>query len=572
MTHAAAQAPSRLRFWLVLLFSTAVLLRITYTLEMGSSFEFQRHTWKQTDMRYFHDWATQIASGDWLSRKVSMPHHSWLLRIQSPTAWKSWQKQRFYQAPGYPYLLALSLWWFHSLWPIFLLQMLLGLLIIALTYSIGRTLFSWHVGLLAAVLVSLYGPLLYLEPILLRSVPLTFLGLLLLWLGLRLYHTPSLWLFFVTGVSTGLSMLFKSTFVLALPLLMWLAFRPKTSLCPPPSPPISKLVAVFFLFLGCAFALSPLVVRNVLVGVSPTTLAANGALVFTQGNAPDAKPFPHFRSRSFQEVFLKTQGQLWPTIREILSQHSWSSFLKLHLIRTWSVLRHEEVPNNACFALAQQRSRLLSLLRVSYLWLVPLAFLGLLLCLTASSSRWIALLLLVFLGLHALSWIWGGHLMRYRVPITPILAILVAHAIHEGVIFLQQKRWTPVFAGTSIAVLLAVLINVPSAYRAVEIRTPDYLASLYHDIQRSRFMDACEVATLAAQRHPQRFRPFQSLLCSCHVQQQACSNENCLGQLWQSCERRFFNLLQFMPSPNRSTSSPPQQNKPRSLKPSHKPL
>ncbi|TNE43250.1 MAG: hypothetical protein EP343_34140 [Deltaproteobacteria bacterium] len=527
--------PSRLRFWIFLLLVTAALLRLTYALEMGQGFEFHRHEWRQTDMHFFALRANHIAVGDWWSKAVSVPKHSWLVRIQNRNAWKRWLQHRFYQSPGYEYVLAASMAWWGSIWPVKIGQMLLGVLSILLLFHLGQRLFHWRVGLIAGVGALFYGPFVYLEPMLLRTSLLTFLGLLLMALLLKLKQRPSLGWALLFGGVVGVAVLFKATWLLLLgatPIFLW---RSAAGASKPAWPTWVGLVV------GFAVALSPLVVRNVVVGASPMALSANGPLVFVQGNAPDAKPQPNFASRYFKDIFVKTKGRMLPTVKETLGQHSLWSFLKLHSLRLWSVLRREEAPNNTCFALVQQQSSLLGLLRLSFLFLTPLAFLGwVLLTRGSSEERWALGLCLTFLLLHASSWLWGGYMMRYRVPVAPLFLLGAAFAVHRMLLWTESHSWKPLGLSVLGVLSVALFLHLPSTGKVVEVRIADYLAPMLHSVKATQFEPGCQVAKIAAKQKPATFKPLQTLMCGCWSRQQTCQDQQCLANLWKVCRAGFF--------------------------------
>ena len=71
------------RRWIVLasIVAISVLARIAYYVEVVNGPLSAEHCWEQTDMCYFDQWAHDIASGDWLSRKMEPPLHAWHMDI-----------------------------------------------------------------------------------------------------------------------------------------------------------------------------------------------------------------------------------------------------------------------------------------------------------------------------------------------------------------------------------------------------------------------------------------------------------------------------------------------------------
>lgn len=92
----------------------------------------------EDDPAYYMNWGEQIVAGEWPN--------------DNP----------FDLSPYYPYYLALIYKFLgrDMIMPR-LFQVLLGLLVVALTYRIGKALFSTRIGLVSAFVLSVYGPFLY---------------------------------------------------------------------------------------------------------------------------------------------------------------------------------------------------------------------------------------------------------------------------------------------------------------------------------------------------------------------------------------------------------------------------
>src|SRR4030095_10943959 len=115
-----------------------LLLRLAYLLEYRAQSIYYGHL--MLDAQVYENWARRIAGGQWLGGGV------------------------FYHAPLYPYLLAL---FFKVLGggylPIYLLQMLLGIVVLFLAYRVGRRCASGWIGIAAAALLLFYAPLPFFE-------------------------------------------------------------------------------------------------------------------------------------------------------------------------------------------------------------------------------------------------------------------------------------------------------------------------------------------------------------------------------------------------------------------------
>ncbi len=83
---ANTQAVSRRPHWwpsnrcpliLAVVVAISLLARAAYFVELSGGPLMVEHHWDQSDMCYFDGWAREIVAGDWLSRNVTPPLHSW---------------------------------------------------------------------------------------------------------------------------------------------------------------------------------------------------------------------------------------------------------------------------------------------------------------------------------------------------------------------------------------------------------------------------------------------------------------------------------------------------------------
>jgi len=136
------------------------------------------------DGAVYDAWAGRIASGDWRGGEV------------------------FYQAPLYPYLLALlKLGGAHGLWPIRILQALLGSLSCGLLFLAAQSFFSRRVGLIAGALLAFYPPAIFFDGVVQKASVGGFFVVLLLWCLARAKDAPSPARFGACGLALGLLML-----------------------------------------------------------------------------------------------------------------------------------------------------------------------------------------------------------------------------------------------------------------------------------------------------------------------------------------------------------------------------
>ena len=183
----------------------------------------------------------------------------------------------FWQPPLYPYLLGLlfSLSGENYYLPR-LLQALLGALICGCTYLLGLRLFPASVALGAGIAAVFYGPLIYFGGELLPTIPAIFLNLALLLLLLTAPLTQR-WPWLIAGLALGLAALAVSNILLFAPVLLaWLWFSR------------GNFVQRGTLFvIGIALVITPVTLRNYLVGDDWVFISHNAGINFYIGNNPD---------------------------------------------------------------------------------------------------------------------------------------------------------------------------------------------------------------------------------------------------------------------------------------------
>ena len=212
------------------------------------------------DPAYYHEWAQRIASGNLIDPPV------------------------FYGLPLYPFFLGLCYKVFGgSLLMAKLVQLLLGLATIFLVYRIGTKLFSESVGLLAAFLAAVYGPLFFNEQILIPEaigIPLYAAAFYVVCLSEEAATVKKAALL---GLLLGLAALTKANALLfAFIYVPFWFFRDPRSFAAK-----SKIAAVSFLTLLAVLA--PVAAHNYFFGKDKVLLTSHAGLNFYVGNHPNAQ-------------------------------------------------------------------------------------------------------------------------------------------------------------------------------------------------------------------------------------------------------------------------------------------
>ena len=254
----------------------AFLVRFVFLLEARSVPLF--HT-PLVDAKSYWDWSERIVAGDWMGDQV------------------------FYQAPLYPYFLAVvKLVVGSDLWSVRLVQIALGSLACGVLFLTGKELLSRRVGVVAGVVLALYAPAIFFDALIQKANLGLVWMVLLLWALARarnvlalerdapdapargLLALPSLARLALVGALLGLLMLTREETLLLVPVLgAWIAF----GLARGRSLAVRGAWLVAFA-LGLALVLTPVAWRNAKVGGEFVLTTSQAGTNFYIGNGPNA--------------------------------------------------------------------------------------------------------------------------------------------------------------------------------------------------------------------------------------------------------------------------------------------
>lgn len=388
----------------------------------------------------------------------------------------------YFRPPGYPYFLALTGLGGHGD-PIapWIVQMVLGLVSVALLYRLGRQVFGSPVGLIAAAFAALSWVLIYfegelLEPSLLLALTLLLLNTLAGWCAHRRALTA-----LAAGILLGLCALTRPSVLLfgaVVPAWMWwcshrAGFPPRTALAP----------AAAFL-VGAAVTIAPATLRNYAVAREFVAISANAGINLHFGNNEFADGY----TASSPEVGAWSCFDYPRIVRDLERQearplgYSGASayfvrmamaYARQHPGRVARLLARKtalfwgpaEIGNNKEYYYDRLSSPVLRLLPLEFQHVLALALVGFLMVLRGARSapegdgrrrETITLLVVFVLAYFAshLPFIVAG---RYRVPILPVLFLFAACAVQgfAGLVrrraFLEAGAWLAAAAGILVA-------------------------------------------------------------------------------------------------------------------------
>jgi 4-amino-4-deoxy-L-arabinose transferase-like glycosyltransferase len=500
---------SRWKAVLGVILGLAILLRILLVAELWDGPAFTGHLHDQMDTTFFHQTALYITERDAICKERPIhPLHRWHRfvgeaffeahpeHLKGPYAgksfsslphdaksqfvrslWQEWYGQlRYHQEPFYAYFIAFVYMWTGENVPaIFALQMLVGVLTIALMMGMTRRLFGPLVGALTGLLIVCWGPQMHYELVLLRTTFITFFGVALLYATQRMgtvlpdgkQRSRKSYIWY--GVLVGLATATKTTFLLfgigLVIALMWNRRGDRAAL----------MRDVGWIALGVLIPLLPIFVRNAVVGAPLFSMTSVAAITFAATNLPSFDPFkgwfPYLEGVNLSEIMHTSKGQFGAAVSETLARHDgFSSYLGL-LVRKFLAIWHwYELPNNTNFYYISLHSTIFTASRylVGAVWVMPMALIGL----AASGRR---------SGVR--SWWWFlvcsiGPLVvfytlsRFRAPMMIALMPFAALGIVSLVNWFRNGRW--VKAGISVAVFAAMFMFVNRGLPRAVITATDH--------------------------------------------------------------------------------------------------
>ena len=434
--------------WFGAIFAIALVLRFIHLWQIEAIPLFYHLA---GDGRTYDEWAQRIAAGDWLGSGV------------------------FYQAPLYPYLLAV--WQFvfgHNLWLIRFFQIVLGALSCGVILLVGTRLFSRSAGIAAGLVLAIYAPAIFFDGLIEKTIlDLTLLCLLLcLLVDVGRIHDLMKWL--GVGALLGLLGLSRENALILAPILaLWILFGF-------PRQPLAMRAR----WLGCLLAgllcvLGPVGIRNLSVGGEFKLTTSQLGPNFFIGNNPVADGTYGSVRKLIKEVQLEgadaqrlaerasgrrlTAGEVssyWlrQSIEYIQAQpRQWLSLLG----RKWLLVWHgREIEDSDDFYIYRQFSLILAILGwvAHFGVLAPLAAAGMFFTWREWRRLWVLhAMVLALAGSVAMFYVFG----RYRYPLVPLLALFAGLAIVEFIRLLRQKNWTQAVKASVVLAIAAALVNWP---------------------------------------------------------------------------------------------------------------
>jgi tetratricopeptide (TPR) repeat protein len=391
------------------------------------------------DEIFYHEEATAIAAGNWLGHRVHFmgPLYSYFLGLM-------------YAVSGGSRLFAITV------------QSVLGAGTCVLTWLLAREVFSGRVAVIAGLIASLYGVLVFYDGLLLMETLTLFLNMLCLLALIRGIRAGKAIYILAAGICLGLSALGRASVLVfglcALVLILWRYARP----------PKERALAASVFAAAVLVVLMPVTIRNYSLEGDLTLISANGGLNFYIGNGPgatgtfriltDSGVAPGDMTGRFQaEIMAGRRLTLAETSRwwygqtlDYIGAHPWV-FMKNLVWKVRLFWNSYEIPQIEWYDAARPFSPVLVLPLVTSMLVIPFALLGI----VAGARRWRSAPGLIFyLVAQTIAFSAFFITARYRLSVLPALAIFAAFGLVWLAGSARRRRYVSVVI--SLAALAAL--------------------------------------------------------------------------------------------------------------------
>lgn len=476
------------RWTYVGLFGVALVIRLLYIAQIRTIPFFETLV---GDAASYDAWARRIAGGDW------------------------WGDQVFYQAPAYPYFLALLYRIFgHDLLMVRIVQAVCGAGSCVLIALAGDRLVDRRVGLIAGLLLAFYAPAIFFDGLVQKASLGLLLMTTLLWRLAAAHKSPRFGAWMLAGAVLGLLALTReNALILSVALLVWISAAYRRA----------KLTHRLFWSVGFAsglvIILLPVAARNRMVGGEWAITTVQAGPNFYIGNNSNATglytplvrghespPFERADARRLAEAQTgrsMTDGDVsryWfnEALRDISANPL--GWLKLLGRKALLAINAYEITDVEGYNVYRAYSSLLGFLGLVFHFgvLLPLGVLGF----ACTASEWRSYALLTVVGSAMLIGIIAFYVFaRYRFPLVPVLCIFAAVGLNFAWRMTSGRRQGKIMAPLLFAVGFAVLSNATIApERQLDAMAYGNLATVL--AQRGDLAAASQVYAIALEDNP----------------------------------------------------------------------
>jgi len=454
-----------------------------------------------SDMHANLMWAKGIGEQGWLNPRPYHPLNDWMKDIAPYSQWVAWWggEKIFQQSPLYAYVLSLFM---HKYFAMRVLQALMSMATCVFIGLFAGRIVGRTAGWIAFWLAALYAPFyLYSWPFLRDG-----LGWLLLAASMwALAELTSInWEEFIAwrnallaGIVLGLGFLAKESFQLLIPvvilMLAILAWKRKVGW---------KVVAT--VTVGTVLAVSPLILRNAMVGAPLLSSSNRFAETFIHGNAGTSSPYLAVIPTELGKIMHESGGKPLAVARATIASHPTGvrGWISLQILKLRSLLDPFESPDNLSFYFVTHISPVVRL-GLRYWMILPVALAGLVLGTWRREKThfWIWIFLVISLA----SMLVGIPLSRYRQSLMVMLIPCAAYFLATLYEWAGKRDFRRVGSASAALVVGWALMLGPLARqpRQQYERASEYLVSarIYERLGDEK--KAREMMEIVRQRFPE---------------------------------------------------------------------
>lgn len=428
----------------IAIFGVALAARFLFLFQLRESPYFDNLI---IDSASYDQWGLRIAQGDILGTTV------------------------FYQSPLYPYFLGLVYSIFgQDYMAARLIQAVIGAGNAVLLAVLSTRLFSRSTGVVAGLTAALYGTFIFQDLMLLKSVIVIFFILLSFLFLERASKGESRLPLLFSGLFYGVAICGRGNLLFAVPLFLgWLALRD-------PTPPRLAIMPAAVFLLGTIIAISPVTLRNKLVGDDWVLIESDAGINLYVGNHANAtgihqppaeiRTIPEYEETDAREYAEQEMGRtlkpsevsrFWIDRAILYALSAPIDEVKLIFRKFMLAMNHYEVPDNYNQYYFGPTSWLFRGYLPAFIVIVPFAVLGLL----GAARKWRQT---GFLHLYVFAYLFSLLVLyvtsRYRLPIMVGLIPFSAHGMVETVRAFRANGWSGLRVPAVIVISVALLSSV----------------------------------------------------------------------------------------------------------------
>lgn len=378
----------------------------------------------------------------------SLYHHLWAKQIAAGHVFSG---GAYFRAPLYPLLLGLIYAIFGvDFTTVRIIQHLLGLLTVPLTYLVGKRYFSDFIALAASFLVAVNGVLIYFESQLLLDFLTVILLLGLIYLLILALDRKNAWMFFAAGMVAGLFAITRPNILAVIPLICIWIFANYPSYR-------RAIKSSLYLILGTVLLVAPITLRNIIGGGDFVLIASQGGVNFYIGNNERADGYTallpgfghnwQYSDAEFEAAGAlgKKPGTLKPSevsdyfydkaLNFIFS--SPGEFLKLLLKKSYMFWNGFEISNNNNLYFLTAYIGLSFFPLYLFSIISPLGLVGAVLCFRRGRRYWIFPFIIFGYMATVVAFFVTA---RFRLPLVPLLTLMAAFTAHEIIAAVIKRR------------------------------------------------------------------------------------------------------------------------------------